>query len=165
VADRQPGIREHGGQRVRAQTGVSGLAVALLVGALAVVGCSDDSSGDSGGAGGPSTAGVSRPAPVSPAVPPRSAAPEPEPMTEAQLVEAGRSAYNANCIACHSMNPEQDGALGPAVAGSSFELLQSRIVHGTYPEGYTPQRTTRVMVALPHLERRLPELAAYLNSF
>ena len=54
--------------------------------------------------------------------------------------------------------------LGPAVAGSSLELLEARIMRGEYPEGYEPKRPSRVMVPLPHLESRLPELAAYLNS-
>ena len=79
-------------------------------------------------------------------------------------LESGRSAYNANCIACHSMDPAQDGALGPAVAGASYELLEARVLRGGYPEGYTPKRDTLVMVALPHLEPRLDELRAYLGS-
>lgn len=98
---------------------------------------------------------------------PRPAASEPAvqtPRSEAQLIEAGRGVYNANCISCHAVDPAKDGALGPAVAGSSLELLEARVVGGGYPEGYTPKRATRVMVALPHLEPRLEELAAYLGS-
>jgi len=85
--------------------------------------------------------------------------------TPEEIVEAGRGAYNANCIACHSVDPTQDGALGPAVSGSSLELLTARIMRSEYPEGYTPKRPSRLMVPLPHLEDRLPELEAYLNSF
>ena len=81
-----------------------------------------------------------------------------------ELVEAGRSAYNANCIACHGIDPTRDGALGPAVSGASLELLEARVVRGEYPPGYEPKRPSRVMVALPHLEPKLPELAAYLQS-
>jgi mono/diheme cytochrome c family protein len=84
--------------------------------------------------------------------------------TQEELVAAGRSVYNANCTACHSMNPAQDGALGPAVAGASYELLEARIVRGNYPEGYEPKRPSRIMVALPHLEPKLEELTAYLAS-
>jgi len=80
------------------------------------------------------------------------------------LIEAGRVSYNANCIACHSMDPSQDGALGPAVSGASPELLEARVLRAEYPEGYTPKRNTRVMVALPHLERQLPALTAFLDS-
>jgi len=84
--------------------------------------------------------------------------------TREELVAAGRAVYNANCTACHNMNPAQDGALGPAVAGASYELLEARIVRGDYPEGYEPKRPSRIMVALPHLEPKLEELTAYLAS-
>ena len=85
-------------------------------------------------------------------------------MSAEEMIEAGRSVYNANCIACHSLDPTKDGALGPAVAGASLDLLEARVIRAEYPEGYEPKRATRVMVALPHLETRLPELAAYLES-
>jgi len=62
------------------------------------------------------------------------------------------------------MDPRQDGALGPAVAGASYELIEARVMRGEYPEGYEPKRPSRVMIPLPHLERQLPELAAYLES-
>ncbi|MBB83009.1 MAG: cytochrome C [Deltaproteobacteria bacterium] len=62
------------------------------------------------------------------------------------------------------MNPAIDGALGPAVAGSSLELLEARVMRGEYPPGYEPKRGSRVMIALPHLAPRIPELAAYLQS-
>jgi mono/diheme cytochrome c family protein len=91
-------------------------------------------------------------------------APAPRVLSSKELIEAGRSAYNANCIACHSLDPTQDGALGPAVAGSSFALLEARVLRAEYPEAYQPKRTTRVMVALPHLEPRLVELTVYLES-
>lgn len=86
------------------------------------------------------------------------------PLTPEQRIEAGRGAYNANCIACHSVDPTTDGALGPAVAGSSLSLIEARVLRAEYPEGYKPKRDTRVMVALPHLKPRLAELAAYLDS-
>lgn len=92
--------------------------------------------------------------PAAPAAPP----------SHAELVADGRSTYNANCIACHAMDPTQDGALGPAVAGSSLALVTARVIHGNYPEGYTPKRPSRVMVPLPHLEPKLTALAAYLQS-
>jgi hypothetical protein len=63
------------------------------------------------------------------------------------------------------MDPTLDGALGPSVAGSSLDLLEARVLRNTYPEGYVPKSDTRVMIALPHLEPRLGELAAYLGSF
>ena len=110
-----------------------------------------------------------QPVPDEPASPPpassaKQSTAEPEGRSQEELIAAGRSVYNANCIACHAMDPSRDGALGPAVAGSSYELLEARVVRGNYPEGYTPKRDSRVMVALPHLEPRLEELAAYLGS-
>ncbi len=80
------------------------------------------------------------------------------------LVSLGESAYKTNCIACHHPDPKLDGVLGPAVAGASESLLEARIVHGTYPEGYTPKRDTRNMVPMPFLEPKIPALAAYLAS-
>ena len=126
---------------------------------LWVVACSDEpatSSSGSGRSSGAVTAAVPTPKPT-PAPPPRV-------LSREELIEAGRVAYNANCIACHSLDPTQDGALGPAVAGSSLALLTTRVLRAEYPEGYTPKRKTRVMVALPHLEPQLNALAAYLDS-
>jgi mono/diheme cytochrome c family protein len=98
-----------------------------------------------------------------PATAPKPAAPEAT-LTPEQLIAEGRATYNANCIACHAMDPTVDGALGPAVAGSSPELIEARVLRGEYPPGYQPKRPSRVMVALPHLEPKLSALAAYLGS-
>ena len=84
-------------------------------------------------------------------------------MSSAQLAERGKRIYVGNCIACHNVDPKVDGSLGPAVAGSSLELLQERILRAKYPAGYTPKRATNVMAALPHLETEIPSLHAYLN--
>jgi mono/diheme cytochrome c family protein len=86
------------------------------------------------------------------------------PSSGSDLVSRGRAVYVANCIACHSSNPRQSGGLGPDVHGSSKELLIARIVHGNYPEGYTPKRSSQVMRALPHLASDIDALTAYLNA-
>jgi hypothetical protein len=62
------------------------------------------------------------------------------------------------------LDPTKDGALGPAVSGASRALIEARVLHSEYPDGYAPKRPTRVMIPLPHLEPRLAELVAYLNS-
>jgi len=103
------------------------------------------------------TSSTSASASTAPAAPADTRTPE-------ELIAAGRATYNANCIACHAINPRIDGALGPAVAGASLELLEARVILGEYPEGYAPRRDTKVMVAIPHLKPKLPELAAYLQS-
>jgi len=130
--------------------------------AILWVGCSDDTEK-------PVPSKISKPpsssSPVAPSPAPSATVPEePDMRSQAELIEAGRAAYNANCIACHNMDPRQDGAIGPAVAGSSLELIEARVLRAEYPPGYVPKRNTRVMIALPHLKPRLPELAAYLGS-
>ena len=88
---------------------------------------------------------------------------EPSPPADpAVLAARGRTVFMSNCIACHNPDPTQDGALGPAVMGSSQELLEARVIQGTYPEGYTPKRDTKVMVPLNFLQKEIPALAAYL---
>lgn len=86
-----------------------------------------------------------------------------QPLTAEQLKEKGKGVYVANCIACHNADPKLDGTLGPAVAGSSKELLEARVLRGTYPEGYKPKRPSMSMVALPHLANQIDALHAYLN--
>lgn len=85
-------------------------------------------------------------------------------LTPEQLVQRGRSIYVASCVACHHTDPSKDGSVGPSLAGSSLELLQKKVLKNQYPEGYTPKKSTGVMVALPHLEKEIPALHAYLNS-
>lgn len=133
------------------------LAPCLLTGLLAVaVGCS----GDEPSSGTAPSAPAKKPTPAAPTTPP----PEPVEQSPADLAARGRSIYMANCIACHSQDPSMDGALGPAVMGSSRELLEARVVRGEYPAGYTPKRESRVMIALPHLEPELDALAAFLSG-
>jgi mono/diheme cytochrome c family protein len=76
--------------------------------------------------------------------------------------EQGRRVYVANCTACHHVDPARDGALGPAIAGSSRELVESRVLGAKYPEGYEPKRETALMQPLPYLKNDIDELAAYL---
>ena len=79
-------------------------------------------------------------------------------------VERGRRVYMANCIVCHNPDPMRAGSAGPEVAGASRELLEARVLHASYPPGYTPKRTTKAMVALPFLAAHLDELAAFLQA-
>ena len=79
------------------------------------------------------------------------------------LAERGKSVYVQQCIACHNLDPAQTGALGPAIKGSSRELLEARVLHAAYPPGYTPKRTTTTMVALPQLSGDIDALTAYLK--
>ena len=79
------------------------------------------------------------------------------------LAREGQQIYRSVCIACHNGNPNLDGAVGPANAGASEELLAAKIVRGEYPPGYAPKRPeSNAMPVFPYLEPQIPALAAYL---
>src|SRR5438477_4205474 len=61
------------------------------------------------------------------------------------LAERGRQVYLSQCTQCHAVDPSQSGPVGPPVKGSSRELLEARILKGSYPPGYKPKRATNVM--------------------
>jgi len=82
----------------------------------------------------------------------------------ADPVEAGRRAYAANCTACHNPDPAKEGTVGPAIAGSSAELVRARVLRAEYPAGYKPQRDTHLMPAQPFLAPQVESIAAYLGS-
>lgn len=77
--------------------------------------------------------------------------------------ERGRQVYLAQCIACHNTDPTQPGSLGPPIKGSSRDLLEAKVVKGTYPPGYTPKRPTKVMVPIPAVAPEIAALAEYLR--
>ncbi len=76
----------------------------------------------------------------------------------------GRAVYLANCVACHNNDPSRDGPIGPAIKGSSKELLEARVLSTSYPPGYKPKRPTKVMPQFPYLKNEIPHLAAYLAN-
>ena len=75
----------------------------------------------------------------------------------------GRRVYMTVCIACHNPDPTKDGPIGPAVKGSSPELIEARVLRASYPPGYTPKRKTALMPKQPQLENEILDLAAYLS--
>jgi mono/diheme cytochrome c family protein len=86
-----------------------------------------------------------------------------EPLTGQALADRGQIIYKSNCTACHNQDPSLDGAVGPAIKGSSLELLEARVLRGTYPEGYKPKRETGAMQVFPGLKDEIPALHAYLQ--
>jgi mono/diheme cytochrome c family protein len=76
----------------------------------------------------------------------------------------GEKIYRNICVVCHNPNPNQPGPLGPAIAGSSRELLEARLLRGEYPAGYTPQRNTQQMPRFEFLEPNLDDIVAFLAS-
>ncbi|MGB6553623.1 MAG: cytochrome c [Candidatus Binataceae bacterium] len=80
-------------------------------------------------------------------------------------VERGRLVYVTHCVVCHNPNPNLDGAQGPAIAGSAHELVADRVLHLSYPPGYTPKRTTHNMRAMTDLTpAEIDDLTAYLRA-
>ena len=81
------------------------------------------------------------------------------------LVKRGKVVYDTVCAACHARaNPTEDGPVGPAIVGSSLELLEAKVLRNEYPPGYVPKRDTKTMVPFPHVEPDLAALHAYLAS-
>lgn len=72
--------------------------------------------------------------------------------------------YMTYCTACHNSNPRLDGSLGPALRGSSLELIEAKVLHGTYPVGYRPKRDTNYMTRFPELKNDIKELYKFLNK-
>ena len=79
-------------------------------------------------------------------------------------VKSGEKTYIANCIACHNVDPSKEGSVGPALAGTALNVIESKVLNGVYPEGYKPKRNTLVMQKFPHLSDKVPDIFAYLNS-
>ena len=78
--------------------------------------------------------------------------------------ERGRQVFLSQCTACHASDPALPGPVGPPVKGASRELLEAKIVKGSYPPGYTPKRPTAVMPPQPQLAPQIDALAAYLKN-
>ncbi len=83
---------------------------------------------------------------------------------DAALIQRGKVVYETSCSACHARAPGEDGPVGPAITGSSMELLRAKVLRNEYPAGYTPKRDTQAMVPLVHVEADLPAVHAYLES-
>jgi mono/diheme cytochrome c family protein len=79
-------------------------------------------------------------------------------------VERGRVIYMSNCVVCHNRDPNLPGSQGPPIAGSSFELVQDRVLHLAYPPGYTPKRKTHAMRAIPTLAPEIGNIVAFLQA-
>jgi mono/diheme cytochrome c family protein len=75
----------------------------------------------------------------------------------------GRRTYVLNCTACHNSDPAKDGPMGPALKGSSQELLEAKVLRSAYPPGYKPKRKTSAMPTYLHVKPAIPDLAAYLR--
>ena len=79
-------------------------------------------------------------------------------------IEKGRMVYFANCVSCHNNNPKKPGSIGPEVYGVSIDVLTKKIVSGKYPENYKAKRPSKIMPAMPHLNKEILNLHAFINS-
>jgi len=82
--------------------------------------------------------------------------------TGSEAAQRGKTVYMSVCIACHNGDPNEDGTLGPAIAGSSLELIAAKVLRAEYPEGYEPKRAGIIMPKFPYLEAKLPDVTAFL---
>ena len=80
-------------------------------------------------------------------------------------IEKGRMVYFANCVSCHNNNPKKAGSIGPEVYGVSIDVLTQKIVSGKYPENYRPKRPSKIMPSMPHFNKEISNLHAFINSF
>ena len=82
------------------------------------------------------------------------------------LTQKGQVLYNTTCTTCHNQNPKLDGPIGPAIVGSSLELLKLKITKGEYPAGHKPKRDTKIMTLMPQLsDSDIKAIHTYLQSF
>ena len=79
-------------------------------------------------------------------------------------IDKGKMVYFANCVSCHNNNPKKPGSIGPEVYGVSIDALNQKIVSGKYPENYIPKRTSKIMLSMPHLNKEISNLHAFINS-
>lgn len=87
-----------------------------------------------------------------------------EPRADSPVVARGRQVYLTQCAVCHGDDPARGGPMAPAVKGSSRELLEAKVLRGTYPPGHRPKRSTRLMPPIPGLAADVPALVAFLQQ-
>jgi mono/diheme cytochrome c family protein len=81
-----------------------------------------------------------------------------------EVAARGKTVYENVCTACHNRNPRENGALGPAIAGASQELLEAKVLRAEYPPGYAPKLPSTTMPKYEYLAGSLRDIAAYLAT-
>lgn len=82
-----------------------------------------------------------------------------------QAALRGEQTFALGCASCHNFkDPFSRGMQGPAIARSSRELLEARIMRAEYPPGYTPKQAGNTMAKLPQYKDRIDNLHAFLQE-
>ena len=76
-----------------------------------------------------------------------------------------KTLFISKCAMCHNVNPTKPGSIGPAISGSSLELITLKTQKRQYPKGYVPKRKTKVMPIVKLTEKEIKSIHSYLNSF
>lgn len=88
--------------------------------------------------------------------------------TDQALISKGQRIYLTQCISCHNRNPNKKGAIGPELIDVPFEVMQTKIITGRYPQklpaGFTPKRSTKAMKPFPALKNDVAAIYAYISS-
>lgn len=79
--------------------------------------------------------------------------------------QRGKKSYNLHCILCHNPNPMLDGTIGPSLKGSSYELIEMRVLTRKYPDGYKPKRSSELMPEFPMLKEEIIYIYEYIKAF
>lgn len=86
----------------------------------------------------------------------------------AEDLEKGKRLYMSNCIQCHNRDPNLKGNLGPELVDSPLEIVYAKVMTGVYPEklpvGFKPKRQSKVMRKIPHLQKDIPAIHAWIQS-
>lgn len=61
------------------------------------------------------------------------------------ITSSGKSQYVVNCAACHNLNPNLNGNIGPKLVDTPEAVFLSKVKKGIYPNWYVPKRDTKVM--------------------
>ena len=84
--------------------------------------------------------------------------------TDQISIQEGKRIYIMTCTKCHNTNPNKAGIIGPDLYSTPLEVFESKVIKGTYPNGYKPKRKTRVMPKFKNLTNKIDAIYNYIRS-
>lgn len=83
-----------------------------------------------------------------------------------KAAQEGYTIALTHCVTCHNIqNPFADRPTGPPIARSSRELLEAKVLHQRYPDGYTPKRPGAItMPKYLQVASRIDDIYAFLQE-